>query len=927
VNDDKRLIEDYLPVRELNEIAAKEKKHPEHPVALIHYWPARRPITACRAAIYASLVKAPTTVADRENLARFVTSLAAFKVAPGVIAKAAEQIAAAHNGRKPKLLDMFAGGGAIPLEASRLGCDAHAIEYNPVAHIVELCTLVFPQRFGPTLADDVALRARHVLEHLRAEVSGWYQPAEFRTAKAVNDQLAMFGGTEDSKKVSHEPVSYIWVRTVPCPNPQCRAIVPLVRQAWLRKKGASVSAVPKLKDGGATIEWRIAVQSDGDEDDEREQTGAGGAVCLACPTPIPTSYVKECGMAGAIGESLAALVLPGPRSKIYVPGHLTQSSVSPPDIDAIALRFGLQLPTEILKGKLRDQLPSYGYENHRSLFTVRQLGVLLTLAGLIKEAHREMLAEGVEKERADAITSYLAMGFGRFANSFTRFCRWQSRDQITIASIGDRQALKMVYDFSEINPFAETAGSLPFAFENEVHCIRILSTVGSAATVTRCNAEQLPYEDETFDAVVTDPPYYSSIFYSDLSSFFYVWLRRILGGVYPEHFASEGPPKKREAVAQPGEHGGDEDRAKAHYEQVMARAFTEARRVLKPAAPFVCVYAHKSTAGWASLIRVLVPAGLTVTEAWPIQTEARGRANAIGAAALSDSIFLVAKRRDGETTGAFETTVQPELTEIARERVETLWDLGFSGADLVIASVGAGLRAFTRHAHVEYSNGEPVPPERFLAEVEAVVLDTIFSRLSRTIGAKSARYSLAGVDPTTRFYILWRYTYKDTELESGEAFIFANGTHVELDGLHGLSSGSRSLVEKRAGFYRLLDFEKRGDEPALGMEKEDGQPAPLIDKLHRLLWLMERQPSRIGGFLRDARPNTEQLRLVTQALAGPALKGGELGEAATGSELSALNRLAANWRSVVEEADLTTADRVATRVGQSRIDFGKGGHR
>jgi len=901
-NDRKRLIEDYLPVRELNEIAAKEKKHPEHPVALIHYWPARRPITACRAAIYAALVDAPTSPEDREKLSRFVCSLAGFNVPQALIEKAANQIKLQHSGQKPKLLDMFAGGGAIPLEASRLGCDAHAIEYNPVAHVVELCTLVFPQRFGPTLAEDVAFRGKQVLERLRMRTSGWYQAAEFRSAKAVTDQLAMFGVTDDSKKVSHDPVAYIWVRTVPCRNPQCRSLVPLVRQAWLRKKGSAISAVPHLKDGGASIQWHIVVQSEKAADDDREQTGAGGGVCIACKTPVPTSYVKECGLSGKIGESLAALVLPGPRSKVYVPGHLAQSAPATPDVDAIALQFGIQVPTEALKGKLRDQLPSYGYENHSSLFTARQLAVLITLAGLIREEHRRMIAEGIDKDRATAITSYLAMGFGRLANSFTRFCRWQGQDQKTIAAIGDRQALKMVYDFSEINPFAETAGCLPFAFDNEVHCIKALSIVSNPTTVTRCNAEQLPYKDETFDAIVTDPPYYSSIFYSDLSSFFYVWLRRILGDVYPEHFASENPPKKREAVAQAGEHGGDEARAKAHYEQVMSRAFADARRVLKPGAPFVCVYAHKSTAGWASLIRVLVPAGLTVTEAWPIQTEARGRTNAIGAAALSDSIFLVARRRDGATTGAFESTVQPELVQIARERVETLWDLGFSGADLVIASVGAGLRAFTRHARVEYANGEEVPAERFLTEVETVVLDSILARLSKAVGATSAKYTLAGVDAPTRFYILWRYTYKSSDLDSGEAFIFANGTHVELDGMNGLSSGSRPLVEKKKGSYRLLDYTERGDDAKLGMPSDHGQPPSLIDALHRLLWLLERHPSRIGEFLREARPNTEQLRLLAQALSGPALKGSELGEVASGTELAALAKLTANWRSVVEDA-------------------------
>jgi putative DNA methylase len=186
--------------------------------------------------------------------------------------------------------------------------------------------------------------------------------------------------------------------------------------------------------------------------------------------------------------------------------------------------------------------------------------------------------------------------------------------------------------------------------------------------------------------------------------------------------------------------------------------------------------------------------------------------------------------------------------------------------------------------------------------VETVVLETILGKLSKTVGAKNDHTSLAGLDPATRFYILWRYTYKAADLDAGEAIIFANGTHVELDGLHGLSQGSRPLIEKKKGKYRLLDYAERGDDAKLGMPSEDKQSAPLIDGLHRLLWLMERHPSGIPEFLREARPNIEQMRLVAQALAGPALKGGELGEVATGSELSALTKLTANWRSVVEDA-------------------------
>jgi putative DNA methylase len=213
-----------------------------------------------------------------------------------------------------------------------------------------------------------------------------------------------------------------------------------------------------------------------------------------------------------------------------------------------------------------------------------------------------------------------------------------------------------------------------------------------------------------------------------------------------------------------------------------------------------------------------------------------------------------------------------------------------------------------------------------LTEVETTVLETVLGRLSKEV-AGSAQHGLADVDAPTRFYTLWRYTYRSSELDAGEAIIFANGTHVELDGLHGLSYGSRSLIEKKKSKYHLLDYTERGDDAKLGMPSGDGQPAPLIDVLHRLLWLMERHPSRTGEFLREARPNTEELRLLAQVLSGPALKGSELGEIASGTELAALTKLTANWRSVVEDADVSAADRQATRVGQSRIDFGKGGRR
>jgi len=919
--NDRRLIEDYLPLDVLNAIAAKEKKHPKHPVALIHYWPARRPTTASRAAIYAALVPAPTSEEERDDAASFVTKLAAFRPDPKVIEEATERIRSHHGGQAPKVLDMFAGGGAIPLEAARLGCESHAIDYSPVAHLVELCTVVYPQKLESGLAKDLERWSGVILERMRQELTDLYPRVRIADTEDVASQMDLFGGSDPQVGREAEPVAYIWARTVPCRRPGCDAPVPLVRQAWLRKKGGAIAAIPKIDDG-SRLTWEVVAGSSAKEVAEHaKQTGAGQAVCVACNTPAPTDHVKEMAASGHMHESLAAVVVDGGRSKLYLgpdqAGRLPIQDQINRRLAALEQELGFGPPDETLQGKLRDQLPSYGVEGYRELFTPRQLLALFTLVKHIRRAHIEMLDEGMAEDRARALATYLAMAFGRLVKQFTKFGQWLSRDQITDGAIGPNQALKMVWSLSEINPLAKTAGCLPFALDNQAYCIRQLAKVKTPCTVTRGNAEKLFYDDETFDAVITDPPYYSSIYYADLSAFFYVWLKRIVGDLYPEHFTLPTPPKRREAVAQPSEHGGDVEKANEHYQEMMRRSFVEARRVLKPGAPLVCVYAHRTTEGWATLIRALVDAGLTVTEAWPVQTEARGRMNALEAAALSDSIFFVARRREEGRTGEYEADVEPELRRIARERVKTLWagGKGIGGADLLMAAVGAGLRTYTRFAQVEYANGEPVPAERFLREVEGVVLETMLDEIFGLRGE-----GVASVDSLTRFYLLWRFTYRESAIEAGDAYVFCYPQGIEIDGPVGISGPEPALVEKSSSKFRVRNYTERGHDEELGIAV-DGQAAPLVDALHRLLWLLDHKPMEVQDFLKAARLNLEQLRLVTQALCAPVLGHSEAKDATPTAELRALSRLTANWRGTVEGAVL--ADEIERKVtGQLELTPG-----
>ena len=562
-------------------------------------------------------------------------------------------------------------------------------------------------------------------------------------------------------------------------------------------------------------------------------------------------------------------------------------------------RDGVDLPDELLIGKLADQLPAYGMRAFSDVMNKRQQVAVLSFAHFTRRCMHELLAEGYSQDHAGATNTYLALAVDKLALRLNTECTWATTSaggRLTQAF--GRQALEMVWDYAEANPFSDASGSWLLAVRDTAIHASYLAELADRATVFRGNASKLPFEEGFFDAIITDPPYYDNIQYSDLSDFFFVWLKRTVGSLFPEHFSGTHAPKKTEAVASPLRAGSKQDAYK-FYEAAMSAAFVEAHRVLKKGCPLIVVYAHKTTAGWASLVESIRHAGFVVTEAWPLDTELTGHLKA-QIAALASSIFLIARKREVMPIGQYEMEVVPQLEEIVRERVSTLWKMGITGADLVIASIGAGLRAFTRFEHVEYANGEEVPAERFLAEVEGVVLETM---LEKIFGM--SRSGVAAVDGPSRFYVLWRYTYKGAELDAGEAIVFTYGQPVELDGQKGLSSGSRALVEKKKSKYRLYDFTERGDNEKLGLPNEDGEAAPLIDALHRILWLMENKPRSLARFLDEARPDRERLRLVAQVLAGPALKGPSDSDpktlpATTTGEQAAIGKLLANWRSLID---------------------------
>ena len=357
----------------------------------------------------------------------------------------------------------------------------------------------------------------------------------------------------------------------------------------------------------------------------------------------------------------------------------------------------------------------------------------------------------------------------------------------------------------------------------------------------------------------------------------------------------------------PYRHNKNKEMAKRSYEMMMAQAFSEAFRVLKPHAPLICVYAHKTTLGWSTLIEALRHAGFIITEAWPIDTEMKGRSVSQGNASLASSIFLVARRRESEATGDYVSQVRPQLANIIIERLDTLIGAGVTGADLIIATIGAGLRAYTQFARVEMPNGDELDAATYLAEVEREVALHVLQRLLNTgegeaLDETGAR--VAAVDTVTRFYVTGRFFYGESAAPFDDVNLLARGMGVELDGPHGLMQGKKELVKKAKDTVQLCDYRGRGNDENLGMLSASGNPAPLIDVLQRLLWLQEEKPNDMRDFLMKTHPHIEQLRMVAHALAGHALApAGSDGnnKQERSEEQKAVDRLLAGWRGLFTE--------------------------
>lgn len=859
-----RLIEKRLPLAEVSEQSAKEKSIRHGHISTLHIWWARRPLAASRAAVFGTLV--PDSDGNYELVEKIVPWEAVKDGNSDDILEARKRVLEANGGTPPKVLDPFAGGGAIPLEALRLGCETYALDLNPVAHIIQRATLEYPQRYGqPTsgpvpeyirekdapkgknhqasaFAEDGEWASAYQQNPLAAEVRYW---GEWVLERARGELAEFYPADEDGKT----PVAYLWARTVTCTNPACRAEVPLVRQWWLAKKSNKRIALKPVVDKAArTVEFEV-VEGVGDKEkwpDEGTIT-RGNASCLVCGTTIPVENVRESARDASWGERMLAVVLSHAEEsgKSYRAAQakdletLEQAKEHLEQLQQEMTFDGMPIvPNEPMQGWRREiRPPIYGIKTWGEIFNPRQALALVTFAKRAREAHKAMLEHGMDEERARAVATYLGITLDKLADYNSSICRWANHGEY-IGNTFTRQALPMVWDFAETVPVVDTSGCWSSMLDWNTRAIENAAlSAKCSATVLRGSATRIPLEDNFLDAIVTDPPYYDAISYAELSDFFYVWLKRSIGHLYPAEFRTPLTPKAQEAVQNPSRHNDDNNRARQFFEDMMTSAFKELHRVLKPRGEATIMFAHKSTAAWATLIASLISAGFRVEASWPVHTEMKTKMGAQeGRTMLASSVLLNCTKRISGEVGYF-NTVRQEMQAAIKPQLDYFWRSGIRGADFFMSAIGPGLESYSRYDEVRRASGEPVTVGEFLIEVQKIVLDFALSHVMKEAAAQQA------MDAESEFALLslWAYGY---ELPSDEARKLAQSMNVELGHLSDIG-----LVKVSGEKAKLLDARERlKAREKLGLP-QNGQPVYLVDALHKTLTLLASGRQAISDYL------------------------------------------------------------------------------
>ena len=654
------------------------------------------------------------------------------------LTQAAHEALGGIPGTKPLVVDPFAGGGSIPLEALRVGADAFASDINPVAVLLNKVVLEYIPKYGQTLADEVRKWGQWIKEEAEKELARFYPKDPD-------------GST---------PITYLWARTIICEGPGCGAEVPLMRSLWLANKSnrsIALQIIPQTEDKRVYFEiiekqkskWLVSdnpeVEIKNPNFDGTVKRGSATCPCCGYTTPVTSVRTQLKVRKGGANDARLFCVV---TTKLKTQGRFYRLP-NEQDLEVVK-KASIELenrvnqhtgdlsliPNEPTPPQGRSfRLESYGIDEFSNLFTRRQGLALATLVKLVKDVGKK-LGDSKNKGLADAVQTCLSLAIDKQTDKLSSLGRWDVSRENPQGIFG-RQAIPMLWDFSEVNPFSGSAGDLKTALEWIIDVCKSNYSLNNTGQTQQANAASHPLPDDFIQGLITDPPYYDSIEYSDLSDFFYVWLKRTLPKTIGIPFNDELTPKEEECIVNPIR-GKD----KAYFERQMGKAMAEGCRILSPEGIGVIVFAHKSTSGWEAQLQAMVDAGWTITGSWPIDTELNNRMNAMGTAALASSVHIVCRPRTSNEIGDWRDVLQ-ELPQRIHEWMPRLASEGVVGADAIFACLGPALEIFSRYSSVEKASGEIVTLKEYLEYVWAAVskeaLSMIFSNADTTSFEEDAR--------------------------------------------------------------------------------------------------------------------------------------------------------------------------------------------
>ncbi|GAA4400051.1 DUF1156 domain-containing protein [Tsukamurella soli] len=790
------MIEVSLPLEKINAESAREKSIRHGHPSTLHLWWSRKPLATARAVLFAQLVDDPSSRPDlypteedqaleRKKLHQLIERLVVWENSNDqeLLREAHQKILESTDGNPPPILDPFAGGGSIPLEAQRLGLEAHASDLNPVAVLINKALIEIPPKFAgrppvfPGAADlGTWPRATGLAEDVRRYGEWMRDEAKKRIGHLYPDATL-----PDGSKAT--VIAWIWARTVTCPNPACSIQMPLTSKWWLGKKKGKEAWVQPIVEG-KTVRYEVRHGTGGPKGDDDGTVGRTGARCIACDTSVELKYIRAEGRAGRLSAALIATVAEGKRTRIYLdPTPEMESAASVP------------VPASVPPGNLpknpRDfKTPNYGMTTFADLFTPRQLTALTTFSDLVGEAREQVLADalvagiphgdrldaggGGAEAYADAVATYLGFALSRMTNKSCTICSWDSSTKMeAVRSVFARQALPMTWDFAESNPWGGSGGD----FSDDV------MWVFRALARTPCGPggeaiQQSAGKSGPGALLSTDPPYYDNIGYSDLSDFFYVWLRRSLREVHPSILSTMLVPKADELVANPYRHDGKE---KAHkfFEDGFREVFARARGTALPDFPIAVYYAFKqqdtssggeASNGWETLLEGMIGSGWAITATWPMRSELGNRMLSQGTNALASSIVLALRPRpeDAPSTDrrGFLNALKVELPKKLRD----LQQGSIAPVDLPQAAIGPGMAVYSRYSGVYEDDGTKMTVRTALQQINAI-LDEVLSAQENDF------------DPETRFALAWFKSNGFAVGKFGDAESLSNARGVSLDHL------------------------------------------------------------------------------------------------------------------------------------------------